>query len=198
MQKSTRPLAAIKLTLFFSALLPVAYTAWHILNGDAIDPVAFMTHVSGSWTLVFLLLTLAITPLRRLGFPNLLIRLRRMLGLYAYFYGALHFAIYLCLDKGFALGAIAHDIVKRPFITVGFAALLLMTPLALTSTDGWMRRLKRNWGRLHRLIYPVALLGVVHYWWLVKRDHHQPLIYALVLAILLGLRLFLRQKKASR
>ncbi|MBV8047248.1 MAG: sulfoxide reductase heme-binding subunit YedZ [Paludibacterium sp.] len=186
---SNPPLAVVKTLLFVLALIPCARTLLTVIQGQAIDPVAFMTHATGDWTLIFLMLTLAITPLRRLGAPGWIVRLRRMLGLFAFFYGCLHFAIYLVLDQFFNPAAIAHDVVKRPFITAGFTALLLMTPLAITSTDGWIRRLKRHWARLHRLVYAVALLGVVHYWWLVKRDLRQPILFAAILAVLLGLRL---------
>ncbi|TDR80747.1 sulfite oxidase heme-binding subunit YedZ [Paludibacterium purpuratum] len=183
-------LSRIKALLFVLALIPFVRTILIVLSGDAIDPVAFMTHATGDWILIFLMLTLAVTPLRRLGFPSAIVRLRRMLGLFAFFYATLHFSIYLVLDKFFDPVAIAHDVVKRPFITVGFTALVMMTPLAITSTDGWMRRLKRNWGRLHRAIYAVAIFGVLHYWWLVKRDLRQPILFAAILAVLLGLRLF--------
>jgi len=197
-QRISEPtLRYIKALVFIAALLPLANNAWVVVTGAAIDPVAWMTHASGRWTLIFLLLTLSITPLYRLGSPAWLVRLRRMLGCYAFFYAVLHFSVYLILDHAFDLSAIAHDIVKRPFITVGFAAFVLMAPLALTSTNGWMRRLKRNWQRLHRLVYPIALLGVIHYWWLVKRDHRQPLLYAAILALLLLLRL-LRNKHKTR
>jgi sulfoxide reductase heme-binding subunit YedZ len=150
------------------------------------NPIEFITRSTGTWTLVLLLVTLAVTPLRRvLGWPWLL-RLRRMLGLYAFFYGCLHLTTYLWLDQFFDPASIVRDIVKRPFITMGFTAFVLMLPLALTSTHAMVRRLgAARWQRLHRLVYAVAVAGVVHYWWLVKRDITQPLIYALVLAGLL-------------
>jgi sulfoxide reductase heme-binding subunit YedZ len=153
------------------------------------NPIEFITHSTGTWTLVFLLVTLAVTPLRRaLGWPWLL-RLRRMLGLYAFFYGCLHLVTYVWLDQFFDLASIARDIVKRPFITMGFTAFVLMLPLALTSTRAMVRRLgAARWQRLHRLIYAVCVAGVIHYWWLVKRDVTQPLIYALLLALLFLLR----------
>lgn len=188
----TRTLAAAKVLVFVACLLPLARTAWIVVNGEAVNPIEFITRSTGTWTLVWLLATLAITPLRRLTGWNLLQRFRRMLGLFAFCYATLHFTTYLWLDQFFDWHAIVKDIAKRPFITVGFTALLLMTPLAVTSTDGWLRRLKRNWGRLHRLVYAVAVLGVTHYWWLVKKDIRQPLIYAAVLAVLLGLRWYWR------
>lgn len=190
-----RALAWFKCLLFAVCLLPLARAAWIVLSGEAVNPVEFITRSTGTWTLVWLLATLAMTPLRRLGAGGWLLKCRRMLGLFAFFYLSLHFLTYLWLDQFFDWAGIVRDIYKRPFITVGFAALLLMTPLALTSTQGWMRRLKRNWGRLHRLVYPTALLAVIHYWWLVKKDLSQPLIYAAVLAVLLGLRLWWRLRR---
>lgn len=192
-------LRTLRQLLFALALLPGVHSAWQILSGISIDPVADMTHASGDWTLIFLLASLSITPLRRLGLPGRIVRLRRMLGLFAYFYATLHFAIYLALDRQFAPAAIAHDLIKRPFITAGFLAFALLTPLAITSTDAWQRRLKRNWGRLHRLVYPAAIVAVVHYYWLVKRDVRQPLLYAALLALLLGWRTvaWLRARRAQ-
>lgn len=191
-----RALVWFKCLLFAVCLLPLARAAWIVLSGEAVNPVEFITRSTGTWTLVWLLATLAMTPLRRLGAGGWSLKCRRMLGLFAFFYLSLHFLTYLWLDQFFDWAGIVRDIYKRPFITVGFAALLLMTPLALTSTQGWMRRLKRNWGRLHRLVYPTALLAVTHYWWLVKKDLSQPLIYAAVLAVLLGLRLWWRFRRA--
>ena len=148
------------------------------------NPIESITHSTGTWTLVFLLITLSVTPLRRLtGFAELL-QLRRMLGLFAFFYGSLHFTTYIWLDQFFDVAAIWRDIVKRPFITIGFAAFVLMIPLAITSTNKMMRRLGgRRWLALHRLIYISAICAVIHYWWLVKRDLTQPAIYAAVLTV---------------
>jgi len=182
----------IKALLFVLCLLPLAASLWQALSGQAVNPVEALTRDSGSWALNLLLASLAITPLRRLGAPGWLLRLRRMLGLYAFFYASVHLLIYLWLDQLFDWPAIVHDIIKRPFITVGMAAFALLLPLAITSTDGWLRRLKRRWGQLHRLVYPLAVLAVVHYLWLVKRDLTEPLLYAAVLALLLGLRLWWR------
>jgi methionine sulfoxide reductase heme-binding subunit len=155
------------------------------------NPAETILHVTGDWTLRFLLLTLALTPLRRLTGWNWTIRFRRLLGLFAFFYSVLHAGAYIGFDRFFQLDEIIADIWKRPFITVGFAALVLMTPLAVTSTRGWIRRLGgARWIKLHRLVYAVALLGVLHYVWLVKRDLTWPLIYAAILALLLGLRVF--------
>lgn len=155
-------------------------------DGLTANPIEFITRSTGTWTLGFLLITLAVTPLRRaLGWPWLL-RLRRMLGLYAFFYGCLHLLTYLWLDQFFDPAAIARDIVKRPFITMGFTAFVLMLPLALTSTHAMVRRLgAARWQRLHRLAYAVPVAGVIHYGWLVKSDVSEPLLYGLVLALLL-------------
>ncbi len=189
---SPATIGRIKVLLFVLCLLPLAASLWQALSGQAVNPVETLTRDSGSWALNLLLAGLAITPLRRLGAPGWLLRLRRMLGLYAFFYASVHLLIYLWLDQLFDWGAIGHDIIKRPFITVGMAAFALLLPLAITSTDGWLRRLKRRWGQLHRLVYPLAVLAVVHYLWLVKRDLTEPLLYAAVLALLLGLRLWWR------
>jgi sulfoxide reductase heme-binding subunit YedZ len=152
------------------------------------DPVRTLLHSCGKTALTLLLITLLVTPLRQLtGFSNL-IRLRRMLGLFAFFYALMHFVTYSWLDQGLDFAAIGADIVKRPYITLGMAALLMLLPLAITSTNGMMRRLGRRWQKLHWLIYPIAVLGVWHYWWQVKLDVRQPLLYAGVLAVLLGYR----------
>lgn len=184
MARATKPL------LFLICLLPLARLVYFALNDDlGANPIEFITRSTGTWTLVGLLLTLAITPLRRLTGRNELVRYRRMLGLFAFFYASLHFMTYIWLDQFFDLPGVLKDIYKRPFITVGFAAFLLLLPLAITSTHAMMRRLGRRWQQLHRLVYLIGLLGVVHYLWLVKKDLTQPLIYAGVLLILLGLRL---------
>lgn len=158
-------------------------------GGLGANPIEFITHSTGTWTLVGLLVTLSVTPLRRLTGRADLIRYRRMLGLFAFFYAMLHFMTYLWLDQFFDLAGIAKDIVKRPFITVGFAACALLIPLAATSTHAMMRRLGRRWQQLHRLVYLIASLGVIHYLWLVKKDLTQPLIFGAVLVLLLAMRL---------
>ena len=162
------------------------------------DPVAKLLHTCGKLGLQLLLLTLLITPLRQLTGWEQLVRLRRMLGLFAFFYLALHFIIWLVLDLQLDFANILGDIAKRPYITIGFVALLAMIPLAVTSTNRWQRRLKRRWQKLHSLIYPIAILGVWHYWWQVKRDVSQPLIYALILAVLLGWRVIWRWRAKAR
>ena len=159
--------------------------------GLGANPIEVITHATGDWTMRFLLITLAITPLRKLTHQAWLIRYRRMLGLFAFFYGVLHFTTYIWLDKFFNWHAMLEDIGKRRFITVGFLGFVLMIPLALTSTRGWIRRLGgKRWQTLHRLIYISALAGVIHYMWLVKADLTKPLQYGAILALLLGYRLF--------
>ena len=179
-----------KLWVFVACLLPIVSLL--VLGGSGglgANPIEFITRSTGTWTLVGLLLTLSITPLRRLTGQVALLRYRRMLGLFSFFYGCLHFVTYIWLDQFFDPAAIARDILKRPFITIGFTAFVLLIPLAATSTHAMMRRLGRRWQQLHRLIYLIALLGVIHYVWLVKKDLTEPLIYGGVLACLLVLRL---------
>ena len=158
------------------------------------NPIEVVTRATGEWTLILLLVTLTVTPLRRLTGMNWLLRLRRMLGLTAFFYGCLHLVTYLWLDQFFDMAAIVKDIVKRPFITAGFTAFLLLLPLAITSTDAMVRRLGgRRWLALHRVVYIATAIGVVHYWWLVKADVREPLFYGVILALLLAVRLAWRR-----
>jgi len=180
-------LRLIKLVLFPLALLPLARLAWKGFHeGLGANPIEVITHSTGDWTLILILATLAVTPLRRLTRQYWLIGVRRMIGLFAFFYGTLHFLTYIWLDKFFDVHEMLKDVAKRPFITVGFSAFVLLIPLALTSTKGWIRRLGgKNWQRLHRLIYLTGILGVIHYWWLVKADIRKPERYAFILAILL-------------
>jgi len=176
----------IKPLLFLLLMLPAA--ALTVIDLGA-NPVESITHWTGDWALRLLLATLAITPLRRLtGWPEL-IRLRRMLGLYAFFYASLHAMTYFVLDRELRLSGLWQDVLERPYITIGFAVLVLLIPLAVTSTDAMMRRLGRNWRRLHRLVYPAAAGAVVHYLWLVKADLLEPLIYGGLLIVLLLARL---------
>jgi len=179
-----------KCWLFAVCLLPLA-RLFVLGSGGGLgaNPIEFITHSTGTWTLVGLLVTLSVTPLRRLTGRADLIRYRRMLGLFAFFYAILHFVTYLWLVQFFDFASIAKDIVKRPFITVGFAAFVLLIPLAVTSTRVMMRRLGRRWQPLHRLVYLIALLGVIHYVWLVKKDLTQPLMFGAVLVLLLAMRL---------
>ncbi len=180
----------IRIVIWLVCLIPLARLV--ILgagNGLGANPIEFITRSTGTWTLVGLLATLSITPLRKLTGLSWLVRFRRLFGLFAFFYACLHFATYIWLDQFFDPTAIAKDIVKRPFITVGFSAFVLLLALAATSSQRMMKRLGRHWQQLHRMIYAIAVLGVVHYWWLVKKDITQPLVYACILAILLAMRL---------
>lgn len=186
-----RQFALIKAALFLLCLVPLA----SLVHGAVTDnlganPIEAVTRGLGDWALRLLLITLAVTPLRRLSGLNWLLKLRRMLGLYAFFYAFLHFVSYIWLDQFFDWGEILKDIVKRPFITVGFAAFLLLIPLAITSNNAMIRRLGgRNWQMLHRAVYAIAVFAVLHFWWMVKLDITQPVLYAAALAILLGARL---------
>jgi sulfoxide reductase heme-binding subunit YedZ len=180
-----------KAFVFLLCTLPAARIAWRFYQGNVTaNPVEFLQHSTGDWTLRFLLITLAVTPLRKLlNLPDL-IRFRRMLGLFAFFYVCLHFLTYIGPDQAFDLGGMWKDVEKRRFITVGFLGFVLLIPLALTSSKGWIRRLGgKRWQALHRSIYVIALCGVIHYYWLVKSDHRLPLLYGAILAALLLYRL---------
>ncbi len=175
--------------VFCVSLLPLVWLCWLAWQDRlGANPVETLSHRTGDWSLRFLLLTLAVTPSRRLSGWNWLLKFRRMLGLFAFFYVCLHLGVYLIFDQFFDPSAILEDIAKRPYITVGFAGFLLLIPLAATSTNGMIKRLGRNWQRLHRLVYLIGVLGVVHYWWLVKADISEPLLYAGLLTMLLGYR----------
>ena len=190
----------IKAVLFVVCLLPlVRLVVLGFTDELGANPIEFITRSTGTWTLTFLLVTLSITPLRRILNQPVLVRLRRMFGLFAFFYVSLHFITYIWLDQFFDLAEIAKDIVKRPFITVGFLAFVLLIPLAATSNNAVIKRMgAQRWQRLHRLVYVIGILGVVHYWWLVKKDLTQPIIYASVLAMLLAYRIVAaRQRKAT-
>jgi methionine sulfoxide reductase heme-binding subunit len=186
-----------KIALFAACLAPLGLLAWRAMSaGLTANPIEFITHFTGDWTIRLIVATLAISPLRKLlGFPAL-IRYRRMLGLFAFFYCSLHFLTYFWLDKFFDLNAIAHDVAKRPFITAGFTAFVCMAPLAVTSTAGWIRRLGgKRWQRLHSLLYVTAIAGVVHYYWLVKSDIRLPALYGTLVALELGQRVIARLRK---
>ncbi len=176
-----------KIFVFLAALLPLARLAWKgFHDGLGANPIEVLTHSTGDWTLILVLATLSITPLRQITRLYWLIGVRRMIGLFAFFYGTLHFLTYIWLDKFFDLHEMLKDIAKRPFITVGFSAFVLLIPLAITSTAGWIRRLGgKRWQRLHQLIYLTGIFGVIHYLWLVKADLRKPLQYAFVLSLLL-------------
>src|SRR5688572_5407248 len=195
------PVAQIKVAVFVACLLPAARLAWKAWEGTlGANPIEFITLSTGIWTLSFLLATLAVTPLRRITGVHALIRFRRMLGLFAFFYACLHFSIYIVLDLYFDWDAIVKDVTKRPFITMGFTAFVLLIPLALTSTQWAIRKMGgRRWQRLHWLIYLSAIAAVIHFWWKVKADTREPLIYAAVLAALLGVRVvFWARRRAAK
>ena len=176
----------IKPLVFIVCLLPALRLLVDGLRSQlGANPIEMVTHETGDWIMIFLMITLAITPLRRITGLNALISFRRMLGLFAFFYGTLHFLTYIWLDKFFDLHEIVKDVYKRPFITAGFTGFVLMIPLAITSTKGWIRRLGKRWALLHRLIYVSAIAGVIHYIWLVKKDEAKPFFWAFILSILL-------------
>ena len=208
----------VKPVVFAAGLVPAGWLTWAALTGNlSVNPLSDLTNETGTWTLRFLCVTLAITPLRSISGWNWLIKFRRMAGLYAFFYGTLHFLTYVIADRFAGLDfpdgmvawstvvnlgrSVTEDVYKRPFITVGFTAFSLMVPLAITSTAGWIRRLGgKRWQALHRLVYVAAITGVIHYWWLVKIDIRPPLRYAIIVGILLGARLIrasLRARQAT-
>jgi sulfoxide reductase heme-binding subunit YedZ len=180
-----------KAAVFLLCLAPFARLAWRAYTGDLTpNPIEFITHFTGDWAIRFVVATLAITPVRKLIHVPDLIRFRRMLGLFAFFYASLHFATWFAIDKGFDMHEILDDFSKRRFIIAGLVGYLCMLPLALTSTKGWIRRLGgRRWQLLHRLVYVTGIAVVVHYYWLVKSDVRLPLLYGSLVAILLGYRL---------
>jgi sulfoxide reductase heme-binding subunit YedZ len=189
----------LKIPVFLLCLVPVLLLILRYLHQElGANPIEFITHATGDWTLRFLSITLAISPLRRLlGLPDL-IRYRRMLGLFAFFYGCLHFTTYFWLDKFFDFSEIAKDVVKRPYITAGFVGFIGMVPLAATSTAGWIRRLGgRRWQMLHRLIYLSAIAGVIHYLWLVKSDVRKPALYGAIVLVLLAERAITAFRKSA-
>lgn len=183
----------IKPALFVACLVPallVTLKAFNIGGDLGANPVETVQDTMGQWGLRFLLITLAITPLRDWFNAPWPVQLRRMFGLFAFFYVVMHFLNWLVLDQGLFWPAIVADIAKRPFITIGFLALLMLIPLAVTSTNGWMRRLGKRWKKLHRLVYAIVLLGVWHYWWQVKADIREPLLYLAIAVVLLGWRVW--------
>jgi sulfoxide reductase heme-binding subunit YedZ len=193
---SPRQLTWIKAAVFLLALVPIARIA--LLAGDKTNPLEYITHGTGDWTLYFLCITLAVTPLRRLTGLNWMLKLRRMLGLFAFFYASLHFTTFIWFDHFFDLEEVWKDVVKRPFITVGFAAFVMLIPLAGTSTNAMVRRLGgKRWQALHRLIYIIAPLGILHYWWMkaAKNNIGQPLLFGVIVALLLGVRLYWNREK---
>ncbi|MFC1544336.1 sulfite oxidase heme-binding subunit YedZ [Gemmatimonadota bacterium] len=181
----------VKVLLFAGLVAPAALAIFRTFTGIYVDPADAVADITGIWTLRLLCLTLMVTPLRRLTGLNDLVTFRRMLGLFAFFYASLHFLTYIGLDLYFRFSILAEDIAERPFITLGFTAFLLMIPLAVTSTKGWIRRLGKRWTVLHRLVYVSAIGGLIHFIWKVKADTDfgEPLLYAAILVILLGYRL---------
>ena len=185
--------------VFLACLMPLALVvgdAFELTGRLGANPVEEILDRFGNWGLRFIMITLAVTPLRRLTGWNWLQQFRRMLGLFTFFYVALHFLVWLVLDQGLLMSAILSDLAERPFITIGFAALVLLTALAVTSPLAVRRRMGRRWQTLHYAAYAIAVLGVWHYWWQVKKDITEPLIYAVILAILLGMRLWWRLRRA--
>ncbi|MES2129694.1 MAG: protein-methionine-sulfoxide reductase heme-binding subunit MsrQ [Pseudomonadota bacterium] len=193
MNPNAKQISLIKAAIFVLALVPVARMAYLTLTGQLVEPLEFITRGTGDWVLYFLCITLGVTPLRRLTKWNWLIKLRRMLGLYAFFYAFLHFMTFLWFDHFFDVEEMWKDVIKRPFITVGFTAFVLLIPLAVTSTNGMVRRLGgKRWQLLHKLVYVIAPLGILHFWWMKAGKHNftQPIIFGCIVALLLGVRLY--------
>ena len=190
---NSRQLGIIKVLLFVLALVPLARMVYLTATGQLVEPLEFITRGTGDWVLYFLCITLAVTPLRRLTGWNWLVKLRRMIGLFAFFYAFLHFTTFLWFDHFFDVPAMLTDVVKRPFILVGFVAFVLLIPLAVTSTNGMIKRLGgKRWQWLHRLIYVVAPLGILHFWWMKagKNNFQEPIIFGSIVALLLGMRVY--------
>jgi sulfoxide reductase heme-binding subunit YedZ len=195
-----RQVSALKAVVFVLGLIPVAKMAWLTITQQLVEPIEHITRGTGDWVLYFLCITLAVTPLRRLGGWNWLLKLRREFGLFAFFYACLHFMTFLWFDHFFDVAEMWKDVLKRPFITVGFTAFVLLIPLAVTSTNGMIRRLGgKRWQWLHRLIYLIAPLGILHFWWMKagKNDFQEPIIFGAIVALLLGLRLYWRLAKPA-
>lgn len=189
----------VKPALFIVCLIPLTLMAWDAFNNQlGANPIEKIMRRTGDWTLRFLLITLTITPARQLLNLPWLIKLRRMLGLFAFFYALLHFTNYIWLDQYFDVNEIIKDVIKRKYITVGFVCFLMLIPLAITSTNNMVKRLGgKRWQKLHKSVYVIAIGGVIHYLWLVKKDLSEPLIYAALLAVLLGYRIWQHQRKKS-
>ena len=183
-------LTRLKIVVFLACLIPLGQLLYNAWAGDlTANPIEYITHFTGDWSLIFLLATLSVTPLRKIFGWNEIIKLRRMLGLFAFFYVLLHFSTFMVLDHFFDFERIVKDVYKRPYVTAGFTAFVLLIPLAATSTAAMIRRLGKRWQQLHRLVYVAAIAGVVHFYWLVKADIRRPVQYGAILALLLGYRL---------
>ena len=198
---TARQTSLIKAIVFLVALIPLARMVYLTVTGQLVEPLEFITRSTGDWTLYFLCITLAVTPLRRFSKWNWLVKLRRMLGLFMFFYGVLHFMTFLWFDHFFDLAEMWKDVLRRPFITVGFIAFVLLIPLAATSTNAMIRRLGgKRWQWLHRLIYVIAPLAILHFWWMKAGKHNftEPIIYGSILAVLLGLRVFWAVRKQAK
>jgi len=197
---SPKQLSVLKAAIFLLALVPLSRLVWLTYSGQLVEPLQFITRSTGDWTLYFLCITLALTPLRRLTKWNWLVKLRRMVGLFAFFYAFLHFMTFLWFDHFFDVVEMWKDVLKRPFITVGFIAFVLLIPLAVTSTNGMVRRLGgKRWMWLHRLMYVIAPLGILHFWWMKagKHDLAQPLLFGVIVALLLLMRVYWSRVRAS-
>jgi len=193
---SKQQLAWIKRLLFILALIPLARLVWLGFNDNlTANPIEFIERSTGTWALIILLITLSLTPIRLITGIAWQIQLRRMMGLFMFFYACLHFTTYVWLDHWFDWSEITKHIIKHPYVLVGFSAFVLALPLAMTSTNGMMRRLGSRWKQLHYMVYVVAILGVLHFWWLVKKDIREPLVYAIILFLLLGIRVYYKFKK---
>ncbi|WP_312514370.1 protein-methionine-sulfoxide reductase heme-binding subunit MsrQ [Massilia sp.] len=198
-QLSNKQVGWVKAAIFVLGLLPFARLVWGTASGAFTDPLAAITQGSGEWALYFLCITLAVTPLRHFTGWNWVVRLRRMLGLFTFFYALVHFIAFLWFDHFFDVGEMLRDVVKRPFILVGFIAFVLLIPLAATSTNGMIKRLGgKRWQWLHRLIYLIAPLAILHFWWMKagKNDFAQPILFGIIVAVLLGLRVVWSRTKA--
>lgn len=198
---TARQVSLIKGAVFLLALVPLLRMVYLTVTGQLVEPLEFITRGTGDWTLYFLCFTLAVTPLRRLTKWNWLIKLRRMLGLYMFFYGFLHFMTFLWFDHFFDFAEMWKDVLKRPFITVGFIAFVLLIPLAVTSTNAMVKRLGgKRWQWLHRLIYVIAPLAILHFWWMKAGKHNftEPIIFGVILGVLLLMRVYWARAKAAR
>jgi sulfoxide reductase heme-binding subunit YedZ len=196
---SAKQVSLIKGAVFLAALIPFLRVAWLVFQQVPVDPLEFITHETGDWALYLLCITLAVTPLRRLTGWNWLVKLRRMLGLFTFFYALLHFIAFFWFDHFFDVAAMLRDVAKRPFILVGFTAFVLLIPLAATSTNGMIKRLGgKRWQWLHRLIYLIAPLAVLHFWWMksAKNNLAQPTLFAVIVVVLLALRVYWSRAKA--